>query len=311
MVFARSASATVQADFLARKAQLEAAEAALVAFKAEHGIRAFSEEMSLLLAQRNQLDQRTADNRLSLAQSGGRSEALRSGLSGLTDDVTLSSETQRSEAVEHARKLLIDLRLKERDLSAKYADSHLAVQDVRADIARATEVLREYEAQPQRSVRSGRNPARDTAEGELLRSQAEQRQASAGSATLAAQRAAIDRRLALLSTSENTLRGLERERRLAEVNYEAATKRQRDELALEALDRQQRTNVSLVQAPRVPTQARSMRPAIVLFGIVLSLAAALLTAFLSALLRDTFLTPEELERGTELPLLATIPRSRS
>ena len=306
-VFSRSVRGTVDAEFSARKAELTRAEAALATFKAQHGISAFNEEMSLLLAQRNQLDQRLTDNRLSVAQASGRTQALRNGLNDLRGDVQLMSETQRSDAVDHARNLLVDLRLKERDLSSKFSDDNFAVQDIRTDIARTEMLLREYEARPQRTVRTGRNPARDATETDLVRTQADRSQASAGTSTLATQRAAIDQRINVLAAAESTLRTLERDRRLAETTYEAAAKRQRDEQALEALDRQQRSNVSIVQSPRVPLEAKSMRPAILLFGTVLSLCAALAAAFIGAALRDTFLTPEELQRGLDVPLLAAIP----
>jgi capsular polysaccharide biosynthesis protein len=40
---------------------------------------------------------------------------------------------------------------------------------------------------------------------------------------------------------------------------------------------------------------------------VLSLLVATLTAFLSALWRDSFLTPEQVERELGMPVLAAIP----
>ena len=224
-------------------------------------------------------------------------------------EVTLFSETQRSDAIENARKLLLDLTLKERDLSSKYVDDNLAVQDVRADIRRTTDFIAELEARPTRTVRSGRSPARDVAESELLRTEADMQQARSATSTLAIQRAAIDKRLAVFAAAEVELPALERERKFAEVNYEAAAKRLRDEQALEDLDRQRRTNVSVVQAPAVPLQGKSMQPIILLVGAFLSLCAALLTAFLSALLRDTFLTPSQLERRLGLPVLAAVPGS--
>lgn len=301
--------AMAEADFNQRKKQLDEAEARLAAFKRERGIRAFAEEQSLLLAQRNALEQRQTDSSLALAQASGRAQALRSTLQTLQSDVTLSSETQRSEAVDHARKLLLDLKLKERDLSSKFSDSHLSVQDVRADIARATQYLAELEAKPNRAVRTGRSPARDAGEQDLVRSLADERQAKAGASTLAAQRAAIDERLAELAEAESTLRTLERERRLAEVNYEGAAKRLRDESTLLELDRKRRSNVSVVQAPRVPLEAKSLRPVVAVVGVFLSLCGALLVAFLSALWRDTYLLPEQLQRDVDVPLLAAIPRS--
>lgn len=310
-VFASATMGGAEEEFNSRKKQLEDAEARLAAFKGERGIRSFAEEQSLLLAQRNALEQRLTDSAQALAQASSRAQALRGALQGLQTEVTLSSETQRSDAVDHARKLLLDLRLKERDLTAKYSENHLLVQDVRADIERASQYLKELEAKPVRSVRTGRSPARDVGETDLVRSVADERQASAGAQALVAQRQTIDRRLAELAAGENTLRTLERERRLAEVNYEAAAKRLRDESTLLELDRKRRSSVSVVQAPRAPLEAKSLKPVAAVVGVFVSLCAALLVAFLSALWRDTYLLPEQLQRDVDVPLLAAIPRGRA
>ncbi len=308
LIFASSAYGTAEADFVARTIQLNAAEAKLAALKSERGIRAFGEEQSLLLAQRNTLELRQADTALALAQSNGRVSALSNSLAGLPGDVTLFSETQRSEAIENARKLLLDLTLKERDLSSKFVDSNPAVKDIHTDIKRTNDFIRDLEARPTRTVRTGRSPARDVVESDLLRTMADTRQAQAGTSALSAQRAAIDTRLAAFAVAESELPALERERRFAEVNYDAAAKRLRDEQALEDLDRKRRSNVSIVQAPVLPLQGKSIQPIILLVGTFLSLCAALLTAFLSALLRDTFLTPTQVERRLGLPMLAAIPK---
>jgi polysaccharide biosynthesis protein PslE len=110
------------------------------------------------------------------------------------------------------------------------------------------------------------------------------------------------------AVSERELLSLERERRLAEANYEAAAKRLRDELAMEELDRKRRSNVSIVQPPLVPLQGKSIAPLILVVGTILSLCVAALVAFLSALWRDTFLTPEQLERELGIPVLAAVPK---
>jgi uncharacterized protein involved in exopolysaccharide biosynthesis len=309
VIFAASSYGMAEADFVARTIQLNVAEAKLAALKNERKIRSFAEEQSLLLAQRNALELRQAETAIALAQADGRGGALNKSLAGAAADVVLFTEVPRSDAVEYARKILLDLQLKERDLSAKYVDSNLAVQDIRADIERAQEVIREIEAQPQRTVRSGRSPLREVAESELLRANAEAKQAQSGALALANQQAAIDKRLAAFAEAEADLPSLERERRFAEVNYDAAAKRLRDELAQQDLDRKRRSNVSVVQAPVQPLEGKSLRGIILLVGAFLSVCAALLTAFLSAWLRDTFLTPAQVERQLGLPLLATIPVS--
>lgn len=310
VIFASAGYGTAEADFVKRTIQLNTAEERIAALKQERRIRAFGEEQSLLLAQRNALELKQADTALSLSQSTSRAAALRDGLVGVSGDVTLSSETQRSEAADNARKTLLDLRLKERDLSAKFAESHPMVLDVRGDIARTEEFLRELESKPLKTQKTGRNPTRDVAESELLRSLAEQRGAAAGAAQLSRQRAEIDQRLAAFAESERELMALERERRLAEANYEAAAKRLRDELSMEELDRKRRSNVSIVQPPLAPVQGTSIAPLILVAGTLLSVCAAALTAFLSALWRDSFLSPEQVERELGLTVLAAVPERK-
>ncbi len=308
VIFASSAYGTAEADFVARTIRLNTVEAKLAAMKSARGIRVFAEEQSLLLSQRNTLELRQAETALSLAQASERVASLSKSMVGVAGDVQLFSETQRSEAIENARRLLLDLSLKERDLSTKFVDSNPLVQDIRADIKRTNEYIRELESKPPRVVRTGRSPARDVVESDLLRAMADKQQARAASLALAAQRAAIEERLAIFAAADSELPALERERRFAEVNYDAAAKRLRDEQALEDLDRKRLTNVSIVQAPVRPLHARSLQPIILVVGTFLSICAALLTAFLSALFRDTFLTPAQVERRLGLPMLAAVPK---
>ncbi|MBV5344580.1 MAG: hypothetical protein JZU63_03085, partial [Rhodoferax sp.] len=241
--------------------------------KSARGIRVFAEEQSLLLTQRNTLELRQAETALALTQASERVASLSKSMVGVASDVQLFSETQRSDAIENARRLLLDLPLKERDLSTKFVDSNPLVQDIRADIKRTNEYIRDLESKPPRVVRSGRSPARDVVESDLLRAMADKQQARAASLVLTAQRAAIEERLAVFAAADNELPALERERRFAEVNYDAAAKRLRDELALEELDRKRLTNVSVVQAPVRPLHAKSLKPVILVVGTFLSICA--------------------------------------
>jgi len=285
-VFAGQGIKSSAADFSARQARLQQAETALSAFKQAHGIRAFAEEQSLLLAQRNALELKASDVALALAQSGGRAAALRQRLPQVPAEVTLANETRSGEATESTLKLLMDLKLKERDLSAKFADSEPPVTDVRQDIALATAHLQTLRANPPRTVRTGRSPVRDAAETDFEHTLADQSQSRAGRESITAQLARIDKRLAELAAHEHEWTTLERERRLAEADYEAAAKRLRDEQTMADLDRQRQSNVSMVQAPKVPLEGKSARMAIVAVGGVLSVAAALFAAFLSSLARQ-------------------------
>jgi len=307
-VFSTASNGVAEADLQVRRNQLSDAETRLASYKQASGIRSFAEEQSLLLAQRNAIEQRQSDLGLAQAQADGRSQSLNRQLGGIPGEIRLSTETQRGEAAENARKVLLELKLKEREASNRFFETEPAVVDARAAVARATEHLRELEAQPPKSVRTGRSVVREGAESDLVKSTADLLQSKAGGTALANQRTAINVRLAELAKSEDDLRGLERERKLAETQYEAAAKRLRDERVSTDLDRQRKSNVSVVQRPTVPSQPKSTRMVVLAVGLLLSLGLALFTGFLSALWRDTFLTPGEVQRGLGVPLLATVPR---
>lgn len=309
-VFANAAYGRAEADYVTRTIQLNTAEAKLAAYKEAHDIRSFTEEQTLLLAQRGQIEQRQNEIALALEQSGSRAGALRRSLSTVPAQVLLSTDSVRSEAVEAVRKTLLDLQLKERDLSSRYTDSNPLVRDVRADLARTEQYLAALTANPERSTKTGRSTARDAVESDLVRSLADHSQARSGMPLVGQQYERINARLEELARSEPELRSLERERRLAETNYDAAVKRLRDETMAEDLDRQRRSNVSIVQPPAVPLSQKSLVPLVVAAGTALSIVAAMLVGLISALWRDTFLSPDQLERDLDLPTLASVPRSR-
>ncbi|MEF7613757.1 hypothetical protein V4F39_07520 [Aquincola sp. MAHUQ-54] len=309
-IFSPASLGTAQAKADELAGRLRSLETRLEAFKKDKGIQSFSEQQSLLITQRNGIEMRLGDIEQQLAQTAGRAASLRSSLGGMNDQMTLSSETQRSEALDSARKSLLDLKLKERDLSSKFSDDVPMVQDVRADIARTEAFIADLQRNPERLVRTGRSPVLDSIESDWLRTLAEQRQANASRATLKAQREAIDQRLQRLASSQRELQVLERERKLVEDTYQGAMQRLEEERVIHGLERDRRSSVSVVQAPRVPLEGRNLQPIILAVGAVLSVVCALLVAFVTALLRDTFISPEQVPRELGLPLLAAVPLVR-
>ena len=308
-IFASGSYGNAQAKVASLSVRLNEVEDKLEGFRRTHGIQSFTEQQTLLLGRKHSIELRLDDSALALAQSGGRSRSLQASLDFVGGEVTLSRETQRSEALESARKTMLELQLKERELSAKFADTTPAVQDVRAAIARTQAYLAELAALPNQTVRSGRSPVRDNVEADWLKTRADQGQADAGAAVLQQQRRVLDAQLKSFGANQRQLQGLERERKLLEASYEAAVRRLEEALVQDELDRGRKSNVSVVQAARAPFEARSLQGLILAVGTLLSLCCALIVAFFSALWRDTFLSPEQVQRGLGLPLLASVPHA--
>ena len=68
----------------------------------------------------------------------------------------------------------------------------------------------------------------------------------------------------------------------------------------------------MAQAPTVPQTPNKINRLIALFlGLSLGLVIGLGSVFVSELLRETFVTPNELEKFTGYSVLATLPLQRS
>ncbi|WP_028311354.1 GumC family protein [Derxia gummosa] len=309
-IFGRGYGAEEQRNADQLRAKLDDIEARLEKFKRENGIVSFNEQQAMLLKQYQDATDRVDASDLAVAQSGSRLKALDGSFGGVKGDVVLYSETARSDAVENARKTLLDLRLKERDLSSRYVESHPFVADVRADIARTEAFIAETEKSPPKSERVGRSPVRDSVEGDLLRTRADYEAASASRAKAAAIAREAERQLKTLSQREREMVELQREHKLTEDAYNIARRRLDEARTLDTLDKERQTNVSVVQPARPPLEAKKLQPIIIAVGFVLAVAVALAIACFAELFNDSFALPEQVERRLRLPVLAAIPERR-
>lgn len=276
-------------------------------FKAENNIISFAEQQALLLQQRNELEGKLKATTSLLAESTGRLEAVRRNAGSVKADIKMYQENTRDDTLENAKKALLDLRLKEGEALAKYTDRNPVVVDLRNQIARAERLVKDVQSGRSDTVRMGRNPVRDTVEAELIRLQGEQQSAQAAKGVLTTQLAAINDQLTKMSRQQPQLDSLMRERQIAENNYQNYVKKLEESKILADLDRNAKTNVSVVQQALPPAEKKNLQAIILAIGFVLSACIALLVAFLSELLRGTYVSPEKLQRSLGLPVLASIP----
>lgn len=217
------------------------------------------------------------------------------------------SETTRDDTLDTARGALLDLRLKEGEATAKFTDRNPVVVDIRNQIRRAEQLVRDIEAQKKDIVRMGRNPVRDTVETDLIRFQGQQQSAQASKVVLTKQLESINDQLSALSRQQPKLDELMRERQIADNTYQGYVKKLEESKILAELARNANTNVSIVQKALPPVEKKNLQIVILAIGFVLSACIALLVAFLSELLRGTYVSPEKLQRSLGLPVLASIP----
>jgi uncharacterized protein involved in exopolysaccharide biosynthesis len=276
-------------------------------FKNENNIVSFVEQQGLLLNQRDALETKLKAADSALAEATGMLNAVRKNANSVKSDIRMYSETTRDDTLDSARGALLDLRLKEGEATAKYTDRNPVVVDIRNQIRRAEQLVRDIEAQKKDIVRMGRNPVRDTVETDLIRFQGQQQSAQASKVVLTKQLEAINGQLSALSRQQPKLDELMRERQIADNTYQGYVKKLEESKILAELARNANTNVSIVQKALPPVEKKNLQILILAIGFVLSACIALLVAFLSELLRGTYISPEKLQRSLGLPVLASIP----
>lgn len=155
--------------------------------------------------------------------------------------------------------------------------------------------------------RVGRLAVLDAVEGDVLKLQAEASAAAVAHEVQTRQLAELDASLGALAQAEREMERFQREVSIAADNYKTYARRLEEARILEIMDRHQQANVRMIQAATPPARALSFRGLILVLGGLLGVASAMAAVFVSEMYRDTFLTPEAVERMLGLPVIAEFP----
>jgi len=284
--------------------RLAAAEQRLAAFKREHGIVNYEQQVTLLLQQGNQLELQLNDSGSQVEIARARADKLRQLTKATPVNLVVYSETLGDP---QTPKQLLDLRLKEQGLSSRYLESNPLVLNARKDVVEAERFLTEQRRNPPRNVRTARNQVLDQAQLDLMRASSDESALVGGRDALQVRLQEIQQRVAALSEQQSRFNALELERKLMEESYGNYAMKLEGARIDEAREQKERTNVSVLQAASRPLSSTSVRRPLLLIGLVFSLGIALLVALLSEALRSGFQLPEQMERKLGIPVLASLP----
>jgi uncharacterized protein involved in exopolysaccharide biosynthesis len=290
--------------------QLADVEARLQAFRSQNNISNIEEQTNLLLRQEYDLNtaMQQSDERVRGLQAQG--QGLKAQIAGTPAQVLLSTDSTRTRALESARATLMGLELRRRDLLTKYRESSRIVQDVDAQIAEARRFLAEDQSASSDSTRVGRNPVMDDLERDSARLEAELQGQRARKGELESSLKKLRERLGDLTARDRQFRELERERSINEENYRTYTARVEEARITEEFDRNKSANIRIIEAAEPPTSGKNLRVPILAAAVFLGMMSALATAFVVAQMRQTYLTPDDVERSLGLPVLLVVPLRR-
>jgi uncharacterized protein involved in exopolysaccharide biosynthesis len=289
--------------------QLEVAEGQLAVFRKEHHIIALPEEKSLALQQSTELENLLVASSAATQGSGHKADHLQK----LFTQIPASVETERrslpnQSATEQLDVLLITLKNKRAEAVQRYLPEDRIVQELDTQIAQTQAALDATRGANAQEVTTAANPT-------LLQAQTERLQAGADFADKRAQAQEITQELKvnrsrLLDLDAATVPYQVLMRRVTQLE-ELTTfyKKKSDEARVnDLLDKQHISNVTIAEHPTQASLPSSPKRGLILaLGLVWSLLASVVTAFLLDLFDERIFSPYELQELSGLPVLAFVP----
>jgi len=289
------------------RSALDAREQKLDAFRREHGITTMDRQKEVLLNQISGLEAQLSNTQAEAMACEGRVAALDASLKGKSKTLEISRTTGVTNyAADALKEKLLELRLRETDLAARYPETHRPLIDTREQIT-ATEKALESENETHTEVTTGVDDTYQQLQMTLVNEKAQLVALQAQQASLSSELERQRGELTALASREVELQTLEREVQLAIKDYEQYRDSLQRARISSALDMDKVSNVSVVQPATLPMDPVKPNKILNLFlGVFVALFAALSFAFAFDYFDDSVNTPQQVERWVGVPVLVTV-----
>jgi uncharacterized protein involved in exopolysaccharide biosynthesis len=213
-------------------------------------------------------------------------------------------------SAERLNTLIVELQNRRTQLLTKFRPDDRLVREVDQQIKTTRAALDQASKETATEQSTDLNPLRQTLETELARGRVDQAGAQGRHEALVGQVAQYEAQLSRLENSTGQYEDLNRKVKQSEDSYEVYKKKEEEARITNELDLNKITNVSIAEAPvQAQLPARPNRLLNVVLGIFLGALLSIGSVFIAELMRDTVLTPGELELLTGRKVLASMPRN--
>jgi uncharacterized protein involved in exopolysaccharide biosynthesis len=299
-IFARRQSEPVRVQVQDLRRQLTAIETQLDDYRQPNGIVSYATQRDLLLQRQDALRHQMDETEAMVTQLTQREKSLSVALAQ-TPATVMQTERIDDTGIMQSKDLLNDMKDQEAALRRRGAPAdQIAEARRRVENAERMATPKSFRATTTSSL---------VYEGirlDQLRTQAELRGAEARRAALQEQLAGTTADLERFAALETRLGELQRDHEVVQESYKTYVKVLDQQVIAESVE-EQKTNVRIVQAARIPDAPGRTQFLIMLLGLPFSLVAGLATGIIRDLRRNTFLGPEHLERVLRIPVLVSVP----
>ena len=305
----RVAFLTAQRD--KEREQLDEVDAQISAYEKQNGVVNVSEQVNGAVELDNRLREQQQAAEAALADNQKNVTVL------IANEKTVPKEiemyTDNSEAAHTLGTMqasLLQLEAKRADLASRYLPGSPFVMQADAQIRELKAEIAAQQSTLASAHRTGYNTNHDTVQDQLISAEANLAGAAARRNTLNAQVGASSSRLKSLIAVSDTLAKLHTQHDL----LEDTVKHYSEQVEQARVEQNQATtagttNVRVIEAPVAPSRPNNPPVLIIAAGVVSALLIAAVWVFLLSSLRETFLSPQEAERGLGLPVLCAIPKT--
>ncbi|MCX5543337.1 hypothetical protein M3A49_28260 [Paraburkholderia sp. CNPSo 3076] len=294
---------TGQRDEVAR--QLKKADADLLAFQKTHGIVNIDDQTSRAVLLESQLVQQKLENDTSLAQHRGELKSEQASSKGVKATIPIfTDDSEAAHALDTMQLSLMQLEARRADFASRYMDSSPFVQQLDQQIADMHASIARRKAQMATATRYGHNDYYDVVQGRLAALNAGIAGETARQQTLEDQIKDTRAKLRSLSDISSQMRQLQATRDILADSFKDRSRQvELAKIQQGQVSQVNSTNVRVIQAPFPPSQRSVSASLIISASVAAGLLISALVVLVMASLRETFLSPEQVERSLLLPVL--------
>ncbi|HWN09639.1 MAG TPA: Wzz/FepE/Etk N-terminal domain-containing protein [Pyrinomonadaceae bacterium] len=212
-------------------------------------------------------------------------------------------------SVERLNTMIVELQNRRTQLLTKFRPEDRLVREVDQQIKTTRAALEKATGETITEQSTDLNPLRQTLETERARARVDQAGAQGRQEMLASQVSQYESQLSRLEGITAQYEDLNRKVKQSADNFQLYKQKEEEARITDELDQNKITNVSIAEAPAQPQMPVSPnRPLNLIMGLFLGALLAAGSVVIAEFMRDTVLTPRELEALTSAKVLASVPR---
>jgi len=288
------------------RAQLDKANAELIAFQRAHDVVNIDAQINGAVTLHSLLLQRKLEGESALVQDSATLESLVKEAKSVPATIQLYEDnTEAAHVLDTMQLSLLQLQSRRADLASRYMEDSPFVLQINEQIADVQKAIEQQKSSVISSVRVGHNSYFDTVHDRVIRLTSDIAGEKSRQDTLEQQIKDSDDHIQFLIATANQLHRIEIDRDLLADSFRNSA-RQVEQARIEQnqVDTSSSTNVRIIQAP-FPPDRRSNPPSLfIAAALVIGILTAIVSIIVRASLRETFLSPEEIERSLGLQVLS-------